>query len=50
MPNAAELLQMTMNPYLIGGSSISSNEALIVFTGTHPEYSAEDYLNAVTEN
>ena len=25
MPNAAESLQMTMNPYLMGGSSISSN-------------------------
>ena len=39
MPNAAESLQMTMNPYLMGGSSISSNKPLMVFTGTDPEYS-----------
>ena len=44
MPNAAESLQMTMNPYLMGGSSITG----IVFTGTDPEYSVEDFLNAVT--
>ena len=50
MPHAAESLQMTMNPYLIGGSSISSNKPLMVFTGTDPEYSVEDYLNAVTAN
>ena len=50
MPNAAELLQMTMNPYLMGGSSITSNKPLMVFTGTDPEYSVEDYLNAVTAN
>ena len=50
MPNAAESLQMTMNPYLMGGSSIQSNKPLTVFTGTDPEYSAEDYLNAVTAN
>ena len=50
MPNAAELLQMTMNPYLMGGSSITSNKPLMVFTGTGPEYSVEDYLNAVTAN
>ena len=48
MPNAAESLQMTMNPYFIGGSSITSNKPLMVFTGTDPEYSVEDYLNAVT--
>ena len=42
--------QMTMNPYLMGGSSISSNEPLMVFTGTDPEYSVENYLNAVTVN
>ena len=48
MPNAAESLQMTMNPYLMGGSSIKSNKPLMVFTGTDPEYSVEDYLNAVT--
>ena len=34
----------------MGGSSISSNKPLIVFTGTDPEYSVEDYLNAVTAN
>ena len=39
IPNAAESLQMTMNSYLMGGSSISD-----------PEYSVEDYLNAVTAN
>ena len=36
IPNAAESLQMTMNPYLMGGSSITSNEPLMVFTGTDP--------------
>ena len=50
MPNAAESLQMSMNPYLMGESSISSNKPLKVFTGTYPEYSVEDYLNAVTAN
>ena len=50
MPNAAESLQMTMNPYLMGGSSITSNKTLMVFTGTDPEYSVEDYLNAVPAN
>ena len=50
MPNAAESLQMTMNPYLMGGSSIQSNKPMMVFTGTVPEYSVEDYLNAVTAN
>ena len=50
MPNAAELLQMTMNPYLMGRSSITSNKQVRVFTGTDPEYSVEDYLNAVTAN
>ena len=50
MPNAAESLQMTTNPYLMGGSSITSNKQLMVFTGTDPEYSVEDYLNAVTAN
>ena len=48
MPNAAESIQMTMNPYLMGGSSIQSNKPLMVFTGTDPEYPVEDYLNAVT--
>ena len=50
MPHAAESLQMTMNPYPIGGSSITSNKPLMVFTGTDPEYSVEYYLNAVTAN
>ena len=49
-PNAAESLQMTMNPYLMGGSSITSKKPLMVFTGRDPEYSVEDYLNAVTAN
>ena len=50
MPHAAESLQKTMNPYLMGGSSITSNKPLMVFTGTDPEYSVEDYLNAVIAN
>ena len=50
MPNAAESLQMTMNPYLMRGSSIISKKPLMVFTGSNPEYSIEDYLNAVTAN
>ena len=59
IPNAAESLQRTMNPNLMGGSSITSNKPLMVFTqttnikqttGTDPEYSVEDYLNAVTAN
>ena len=50
MPNAAESLQMTMNPYLMGGSSVTSNKPLMVFTDTDPEYSVEDYLNAITAN
>ena len=41
---------MTMNPYLMGGSSVTSNKPLMVFTGTYPEYSVVDYLNAVTAN
>ena len=44
IPNAAKSLQMTLNPYLMGGSSITG----IVFKGTDHEYSVEDYLNAVT--
>ena len=48
IPHAAESLQMTMNPYLMSGSSITSNKPLMVFTGTDPEYSVEDYLIAVT--
>ena len=50
MPHAAESLQMTLNPYLMGGSSLSSNKPLMVFTGTDPEYSVDDNLNAVTAN
>ena len=50
MPQAAESLQMAMNPYLMGGSSITSNKPLMVFTGRDPEYSVEDYQNAVTTN
>ena len=50
MPHTEESLQMTMNPYLMVGSSIRSNKPLMVFTGTDPEYSVEDYLNAVTAN
>ena len=50
IPNAAESLQITMNPNLMGGSSITSNKPLMVFTGTDPEYSVVDYLNAVTAN
>ena len=34
----------------MGGSSITSNKPLLVFTGTDPEYSVEDYLNAETAN
>ena len=48
MPNAAESSQMTMNPYIMGGSSVSSNKPLMVFTGTDPEYSVEDYLKPIT--
>ena len=50
IPNTTESLQMTMNPYLMGGSSITSNKPVMVFTGTDPEYSVEDYLNAVRAN
>ena len=50
IPNAAESLQMTMNPYLMGGPSITSNKPLMIFTGTDREFSVEDYLNAVTAN
>ena len=49
-PNAAETLQMTLNRNLMGGSSISSDKPLVVFAGTDPEYSVENYLNAVTAN
>ena len=36
IPNAEEILQMTMNQYLMGGSSSSSNKPLMVFTRTDP--------------
>ena len=50
MINDAESLQMTMNPYPMGGSSITSKKPLMVFTGKDHKYSVEDYLNAVTLN
>ena len=50
IPNAAESLQLTINPYLKVGSSITSNKPLIIFTCGDFEYSVEDYLNAVTAN
>ena len=50
MLNAAESLQLTMNPYLMGGSSITSKKPLMVFTVKDSEYSVEDYPNAVTAN
>ena len=50
IPNAADSLQMTMNPYLMGGSAISSNKPLMVFTRTDPESLVDVYLNAVTAN
>ena len=34
----------------MGALSITSNKPLVVFTGTDPEYSVEDYLNAVLAN
>ena len=40
---------MTLNPYLMGGSSIISFKSLMVFTGTDPEYSVKDYLNATAK-
>ena len=39
-----------MNPFLMGGSSITSNKQLVLFTETDPEYSKDHYLNAVTAN
>ena len=47
MSNAAESLQMTINPYLMVRYSISSDKPLMVFKGTDLEYSVEDYLNTV---
>ena len=37
-----------MNTYLMDGASFTSNKPLMVFTGSDPEYSVEDFLNAVT--
>ena len=34
----------------MGGSSISSNKPLMVFTGTDLKYSVENYFKAVTAN
>ena len=48
--DTAKLLQMTMNLYLMGGSSLTPNKPLMVFTGKCPVYSVENYLNAVTAN
>ena len=39
-----------MNLYIMGGSAVSSNKPLRIFTGTDSDYSVEDYLNAVTAN
>ena len=50
IPNATESIQMTKNPYLMGGSSITSNKPLMVFTGTEPEYSVEDYFKCSHSN
>ena len=41
-PLAAESLQMTMNPYLMGGSSKSSNKPQMIITGTDSENSVEE--------
>ena len=39
---------MTMNSYVMGESTFKSNKLLMVCTGRDPEYSVEEYLNAVT--
>ena len=39
---------MTKNPCIIGVLSITSNKPLTLFTGTDPEDSVEDYVNAFT--
>ena len=44
--NTAESLQATMNSFLMGGSSITSNKPLMLLTGTYPENSEENYLNS----
>ena len=47
-PNAALSLQMAINSNNIGGSSVTFDKSLKVFTEAAPEYSVEDYFNAVT--
>ena len=49
-PSRAERIETTRNPYLMGGSSVTHNKPLMVFTGTDREYSVEDFLNAATAN
>ena len=39
-----------MNPYLMEGSSISSNKPLMAFTRKDPEYPVKYYFNEVTTN
>ena len=46
--NTAESLQITMNPYFMGGPSITSNKPLMEFIGRDPEHSVEYCLIAVT--
>ena len=41
--NVADSLQISMSPYLMGGSSMSSNKPLMVFIGTDIEYSVENF-------
>ena len=50
IPNATEFFRMTINLYLMGGSSISSNKFLMVFTVTVPEHSVDYYLSAAKAN
>ena len=47
MPKSAESLQIRMNSYLTGESSIFSNKPLRVFTGTDPECSLDLFSTAV---
>ena len=39
---------MTLNPHLMGGSSLISDKTFIILTVTDPKYSVEGYLKAVT--
>ena len=41
---------MTVNPYLLGESTMTSYNSLTLFKELDPEYSVEDYLNAVKAN